>query len=123
MRGGAVFSGEEDSDAAVVPDAGDDVGAGTADERRRQWMDLLEGYEQFAQFDRAELTLIEPLRAFRMLHYAAWLARRWADPAFPAAFPWFGTPAYWAEQTQLLRQQIDLMQGGAHPTDTDELDW
>jgi len=97
--------------------------SGDPQERQRQLHAMLEGYESFADFDWRELQLIEPLRTLRILHHSAWLARRWADPAFPAAFPWFGTPAYWAEQTQLLRQQIDLMQGGAHPIDTDELDW
>jgi len=45
-----------------------------------------------------------------MLHHSAWLAERWSDPAFPAAFPWFGSAAYWSQQTQALREQIDAMQ-------------
>jgi Ser/Thr protein kinase RdoA (MazF antagonist) len=86
------------------------LAAGTPDERRRQWTDVLEGYEQFASFDRSELTLVEPLRAFRMLHYAAWLARRWQDPAFPKAFPWFGGPRYWEDHVRELSDQLQVME-------------
>ncbi len=75
----------------------------------RQLAAVLAGYEDFADFDRRELRLIEPLRTLRMIHYSAWLARRWGDPAFPAAFPWFGTPAYWRGQTALLHEQVDAM--------------
>jgi Ser/Thr protein kinase RdoA (MazF antagonist) len=53
-----------------------------------------------------ELALVEPLRALRLIHYAAWLARRWDDPAFPQAFPWFGTPNYWHDQLITLEQQL-----------------
>jgi Ser/Thr protein kinase RdoA (MazF antagonist) len=86
------------------------LAAGSSDERRRQWNDLLEGYEQFAVFDRAELALVEALRAFRMVHYAAWLARRWSDPAFPKAFPWFGGPRYWEDHVRELAEQRELME-------------
>ncbi|MDD3449221.1 MAG: serine/threonine protein kinase [Gammaproteobacteria bacterium] len=68
--------------------------------------DLLEGYTQFRDFDPRELHLVEALRGLRMLHYAAWLARRWDDPAFPRAFPWFNTHRYWEEHVQSLREQI-----------------
>ncbi|MCK7492128.1 MAG: serine/threonine protein kinase [Comamonadaceae bacterium] len=51
------------------------------------------GYEDFREFDPRELHLVEALRTLRLIHYSAWLARRWDDPAFPAAFPWFNTPA------------------------------
>lgn len=78
-------------------------------ERRRQINALLDGYEAFAEFDDRELQLIEPLRTLRLMHHSAWIARRWGDPAFPVAFPWFESPAYWAGQAQLLRQQIELM--------------
>ncbi len=71
---------------------------------------VLRGYEDFCEFDDRELGLIEALRTLRLLHYAAWLARRWDDPAFPAAFPWFNTQRYWEERVQELREQIGLMQ-------------
>ncbi len=70
---------------------------------------LLEGYEAFRPFDARELHLIEPLRTLRMLHYSAWLARRWDDPAFPHHFPWFNTHRYWQEQILALREQAALM--------------
>ena len=70
---------------------------------------VLEGYEAFMDFDRRELRLIEALRTLRMLHHSAWIARRWSDPAFPLAFPWFAEAAYWAEQTVRLREQVKLM--------------
>ncbi|MEJ1398416.1 MAG: stress response kinase A, partial [Candidatus Sedimenticola sp. (ex Thyasira tokunagai)] len=61
--------------------------------------------DTFHELDARELVLIEPLRTLRMIHYAAWLARRWQDPAFPAAFPWFNTPQYWQEHIATLEQQ------------------
>jgi Ser/Thr protein kinase RdoA (MazF antagonist) len=70
---------------------------------------ILEGYESFRDFDRRELALIEPLRTLRLLHYSAWLARRWDDPAFPAAFPWFGTDRYWQDRILELREQLALL--------------
>jgi Ser/Thr protein kinase RdoA (MazF antagonist) len=71
----------------------------------RQLKALLAGYERFRDFDRAELSLIEPLRTLRLIHYAAWIGRRWEDPAFPAAFPWFGTTRYWQDRILELREQ------------------
>lgn len=82
---------------------------GTTGECSRQLVPLLHGYEAFMEFDRRELSLIEPLRTLRMIHHSAWLAERWSDPAFPAAFPWFGTPAYWSQQTAQLREQVEAM--------------
>ncbi len=76
----------------------------------RQLGDVLAGYEDFADFDRRELQLIEPLRTLRLIHYSAWLARRWNDPAFPAAFPWFGTQRYWQDRVLELREQVAAMQ-------------
>jgi Ser/Thr protein kinase RdoA (MazF antagonist) len=70
---------------------------------------VLEGYEDFRDFDRRELHLIEALRTLRLVHYSAWLARRWDDPAFPAAFPWFNTQRYWQDRILELREQIALM--------------
>jgi Ser/Thr protein kinase RdoA (MazF antagonist) len=75
----------------------------------RQLSDLLAGYEDFAEFDPRELHLVEALRTLRLIHYAAWLARRWDDPAFPAAFPWFNTQRYWQDRILELREQVALM--------------
>ena len=83
--------------------------SGDRAEMSRQLVELLEGYEDFAVFDRRELHLIEGLRTLRLIHYAAWLARRWDDPAFPAAFPWFNTQRYWQDRILELREQIALM--------------
>ena len=71
---------------------------------------LVAGYEQFFDFERRELLLIEALRTLRLLHYSAWIARRWNDPAFPAAFPWFGTQRYWQDRILELREQVAAMQ-------------
>jgi len=71
---------------------------------------LLRGYEDFMEFDDRELPLFEALRTLRLLHYSAWLARRWDDPAFPAAFPWFGTMRYWQDRILELREQVAAMQ-------------
>ena len=70
---------------------------------------ILEGYERFRAFDRRELLVVEALRTLRLLHYSAWIAGRWDDPAFPAAFPWFGTQRYWQDRILELREQIALM--------------
>jgi Ser/Thr protein kinase RdoA (MazF antagonist) len=84
--------------------------AGDAAEMRVQLADILEGYSQFATFDPVETMLIEPLRALRMIHYAAWLARRWHDPAFPQAFPWFGEVRYWERHVAELEEQLMTME-------------
>jgi Ser/Thr protein kinase RdoA (MazF antagonist) len=84
------------------------LGAGRAEQTERL-SDLLVGYEDFAEFDRRELHLIEALRTLRLMHYASWIARRWNDPAFPAAFPWFNTQRYWEERILELREQIAAM--------------
>ena len=84
--------------------------SGERAQRGGQLSALLDGYEQFREFDREELALIEPLRTLRLIHYSAWLARRWDDPAFPAAFPWFGSSDYWMGQVQMLEEQIEAMQ-------------
>ncbi len=70
---------------------------------------VLSGYENFCEFDARELHLIEALRTLRLIHYAGWIARRWGDPAFPAAFPWFNTQRYWQDRILELREQIALM--------------
>jgi len=101
-----------DLDDAVTGPAVQDLWMLLAGDRataQRQLASVLEGYEAFHEFDRRELRLIEPLRTLRMIHHSAWIARRWADPAFPIAFPWFESPAYWAEQTTRLREQLAAM--------------
>ncbi|OGT90203.1 MAG: stress response serine/threonine protein kinase YihE [Gammaproteobacteria bacterium RIFOXYA12_FULL_61_12] len=85
-------------------------------ERTIALCDLLEGYTQFRDFDSRELHLIEALRTLRMMHYAAWLGRRWTDPAFPLAFPWFNEPRYWDEHILTLREQAAIL-------DEPALDW
>ena len=76
----------------------------------RQLGDVLAGYEDFCEFDARELHLIEALRTLRLIHYSAWLAQRWDDPAFKQAFPWFNTQRYWQDRILELREQIALMQ-------------
>ncbi len=86
--------------------------AGSRAEMSEQLVQILEGYEHFASFDRRELVLVESLRTLRMMHYSAWLARRWQDPAFPQAFPWFVEPRYWETHVlQLREQQAALAEG------------
>jgi len=77
--------------------------------KARQLDMLLSGYEQFSEFDDRERRLIEPLRTLRMVRHSAWLAERWVDPTFPLNFPFFGTAAYWSEQTAQLREQVESM--------------
>jgi Ser/Thr protein kinase RdoA (MazF antagonist) len=84
--------------------------SGDRAQRQKQLGPLLDGYEQMREFDRAELALVEPLRTLRLVHYSAWLARRWDDPAFPRAFPWFGTPDYWRGQVLMLQEQLEAME-------------
>jgi Ser/Thr protein kinase RdoA (MazF antagonist) len=84
--------------------------SGDSHEMAGQMKDVLEGYGQFCPFNRRELHLIEALRTLRMLHHAAWLAKRWQDPAFPLAFPWFGGPRYWEDLVLGLREQLGRMQ-------------
>ncbi|CAK0773714.1 Stress response kinase A [Gammaproteobacteria bacterium] len=78
-------------------------------ERTNALAELLAGYEEFYPFTPRELHLVEALRSLRMIHYSAWIARRWNDPAFPANFPWFGTDAYWEQQTLALEEQLRLL--------------
>jgi Ser/Thr protein kinase RdoA (MazF antagonist) len=87
--------------------------SGGQPQMRSEMRDLIAGYEQFMPFDRSELALIEPLRALRMIHYSAWLARRWHDPAFPKAFPWFAEPRYWEDHYRALDEQLAAVEGPA----------
>ncbi|MDC8760524.1 serine/threonine protein kinase [Janthinobacterium fluminis] len=75
----------------------------------RQMGDILAGYEDFCDFEPRQLYLVEALRTLRLIHYSAWLARRWDDPAFPVAFPWFNTQRYWQDRILELREQVALM--------------
>ena len=84
--------------------------AGDRPEISSQLSTLLEAYNDFADFDLRQLHLIEALRTLRMIHYAAWLAKRWDDPAFPMAFPWFNSTNYWEQHIQELREQLFAMQ-------------
>ncbi|WP_317930000.1 serine/threonine protein kinase [Halioxenophilus sp. WMMB6] len=84
--------------------------SGERQQRVAQLSEVLEGYQQFANFNFAEINLIETLRTWRIMHYAAWLARRWQDPAFPHNFPWFNTERYWAEHILELREQLAALQ-------------
>lgn len=83
--------------------------AGDAEAMAQQQARFLAGYEQFMDFDHRELRLVEPLRTLRLLHYSGWIARRWSDPAFPAAFPWFNSQRYWQDRILELREQVGLM--------------
>ena len=83
--------------------------SGDSHEMAAQMKDVLEGYTQFHHLNLRELGLIEALRTLRMLHHAAWLAKRWQDPAFPIAFPWFGEPRYWEDLILSLREQLGRM--------------
>jgi len=83
--------------------------AGDAAAQQSSWAALMEGYELFGEFDYAELTLVEALRSLRILHYAAWIASRWHDPAFPRAFPWFGEARFWERHLSDLFEQLAAM--------------
>ena len=84
--------------------------AGRREDMARPLRWLLQGYEQFRRFDRRELHLVEVLRTLRLLHYNAWIARRWHDPAFPAAFPWFQEPRHWETVITQMQEQLAALQ-------------
>ena len=83
--------------------------SGDRNQRQAQLLELVEGYNEFHHFRASELELVESMRTMRLMNYAAWLARRWEDPAFPKSFPWFNTERYWAEHIQELREQLFLL--------------
>jgi Ser/Thr protein kinase RdoA (MazF antagonist) len=83
--------------------------SGDRDEMTLQLNYLLTGYQTFYDFNPGELHLLEALRTLRLIHYSAWIARRWDDPAFPMAFPWFNTVRYWQDRIIELREQVALM--------------
>ncbi len=84
--------------------------SGERSEQTPQLEKLLEGYHEFHTLDMTELYLIEALRSLRIIHYAAWLADRWQEPAFQKAFPWFNSQKYWEQHILSLKEQISLMQ-------------
>lgn len=114
---GNLLSGREslffvDFDDTVTGPAAQDVWLlvpGRDEYAKRQLGVMLDAYETMRPFDRRTLRLIEPLRALRFVHFAAWIGRRWQDPAFPRAFPHFGTAKYWSDQLQDLREQLALV--------------
>lgn len=89
--------------------------SGDRNEQTPQLENLLEGYSEFRNFDARELHVVEALRTLRIMHYAAWLARRWEDPAFQTAFPWFDSRRYWDDHILSLREQLALMQESPLP--------
>lgn len=83
--------------------------SGDQTEQRIQLSEIIDGYNEFADFNLKELELVESLRALRMLYFSAWLARRWDDPAFPLGFPWFNTNKYWENFIMQLNDQLVIM--------------
>ena len=101
-----------DLDDAKMGPAVQDIWMMLAGDRQQQTLQLevlLEAYEEFCDFDKRELKLIEPLRAMRMLHYNAWLSRRWEDPAFPMNFPWYAEEKYWEQQILAFKEQLAML--------------
>jgi Ser/Thr protein kinase RdoA (MazF antagonist) len=84
--------------------------SGDRQEQSQQLEPIFRGYNAFCHFNFGELRLIESLRTLRIMHYSAWLARRWQDPAFPMHFPWFNTMKYWSEHILTLREQLAALQ-------------
>tara|TARA_R110002072_G_scaffold1130_10_gene9481 strand:- start:51499 stop:52491 length:993 start_codon:yes stop_codon:yes gene_type:complete len=78
-------------------------------QQTQQLIEIIEGYEEFCDFDPRQLNLIESLRTLRMMYYSAWLSRRWSDPAFPMFFPWFNTERYWSDHILELREQFAIL--------------
>ena len=71
---------------------------------------LLDGYQQFRDFERTELALIPALRAMRQLHYAGWIAARWDDPAFPGAFPFAAESRWWEQHITDLHEMAEELE-------------
>lgn len=90
--------------------------SGDAVEQKQQLSEIVEGYEQIAEFDRKQLNYIEFLQTLRLVQQAAWRASRWSDPAFPKAFPWFNTEQYWLDLSKQLDQQLQLLEAQASAT-------
>ena len=88
--------------------------SGNLSEKSRQMTDIIRGYTDFRDFNFGEVTLIESLRALRIMRHSAWIGRRWADPAFPKAFPFFNTEKYWVEHLHQLSEQIETIEGARY---------
>jgi Ser/Thr protein kinase RdoA (MazF antagonist) len=86
--------------------------SGSEEQVKLQLEYILNGYREFHDFNPRELKLVESLRSLRMLHYSAWIAKRWDDPAFPRCFPWFNTAHYWQDQLTHFNEQLMLLQQG-----------
>jgi len=102
-----------DLDDCMTAPAIQDLWMFLSGERHDQEMQLAEviaGYEEFFEFPARQLRLVETLRTLRIIRYAAWLARRWDDPAFPRAFTWFASPRYWSDHILELREQFSRLQ-------------
>ncbi len=84
--------------------------SGDPHQQQAQLSEIVEGYEEFFEFDRRELRLVEALRTLRLMHYSAWLASRWQDPAFPASFPWFNSDSYWQRHLKELEEQLPRLE-------------
>ena len=84
--------------------------SGDRHRRQLQLAEVVEGYSEFCDFDPRQLRWVEALRTMRIIHYAAWLGRRWQDPAFPRSFTWFNTERYWGEHILELREQLAALQ-------------
>jgi Ser/Thr protein kinase RdoA (MazF antagonist) len=85
------------------------IAKGRSEEDLRLREDFLQGYEMMRDFDRSSLSLIEPLRALRMIHYSAWIARRWEDPSFPKMFTQYTTQQYWNEEIEALNEILEIL--------------
>jgi Ser/Thr protein kinase RdoA (MazF antagonist) len=83
--------------------------SGDRQRQTAQINELVEGYNEFFDFDPRQLHLVEALRTMRIMHHSAWLARRWQDPAFPRNFPWFNSPRYWSDHILELREQLAML--------------
>lgn len=83
--------------------------SGDREQQGIQLSKILDGYEQFREFNLTECHLIEVFRTLRILYYSAWLARRWDDPAFPHSFPWFNSTRYWEDHILELREQFSAL--------------
>lgn len=83
--------------------------SGDREQQQIQLKKVLEGYRMFTDFDPSELGLIESMRSLRILNYAAWISRRWNDPAFPQSFPWFTSNRFWSDHILQLKEQLAAM--------------